>query len=354
MRGTLAMSILLVAASLAGCTAPEQQGSGEPAEDSLAGTPDGPNETVTSPLPDGSSDSGPAPTESGQAANETRAAWATEPPVPSEGFALGRILYAVLEPCRSARQACHVGQFTLAYGGPGNATIAADPAACASWAAITGDGRTVSADVVPYRGLDITPLAVEDATWRDHVGPYPVQMVPGDRSVFILELVTEVPPSPLVELRFRPACTEPWVSVEMPPPAQVTAYEKAIINAQGLDADNNGAVDWIRMVLVRAEWGPYPNGVVESTLEYNGSTWNDTEQAPLTCATPTIAGPGVPLTCPPESAFVLEDGDTPEGQWPIGKVLYVPCQGKGEHSVTVSVRGVVVLDARVLCDEAAA
>ena len=132
----------------------------------------------------------------------------------------------------------------------------------------------------------------------------------------------------------------------------------AALDPRLLDANGNSANEWIRLTLAGGNSAPYPNRVTTIAVTYGGTALDGTD-VQLCTAPRAQAGP--PAACAigidPALDFLdtaANSPDTDAGQWAIGEVLYVPCQGKGEHTVTVSVRGVAVLDARVLCDEAAA
>lgn len=115
--------------------------------------------------------------------------------------------------------------------------------------------------------------------------------------------------------------------------------ERAMATAQRVDLDDDGDVEWIRLVLTQGERAPYEEANVTITSSgHEGQELNVCEHAeaaedtPNTCADPWGDGAG----------------DT---DWNVGENLWIPCEGEGNHVVTASVQGTTILDLSVECDE---
>lgn len=121
---------------------------------------------------------------------------------------------------------------------------------------------------------------------------------------------------------------------------QDSGPESASATARGLDLDNNGQTEWIRMTLVRGENAPYLGSDVTISATDQVGTVIDT--ATRLCETADLDGAAA-------CTNLFADTET----WAVGAVLYVPCGGDGNHAITVSVRGTTILDSVVECDEAA-
>lgn len=113
------------------------------------------------------------------------------------------------------------------------------------------------------------------------------------------------------------------------------APESAAIRATGIDRDGNGLVEYVRLTLVSGNDAPYnPAAVAVQFLPPLG------EVSPVLCATPDYNGTTGCAT-----------NHTEMEMWDVGESLYIPCQEPGKHMVTLNIRGHMVLDKTMICDE---
>lgn len=119
---------------------------------------------------------------------------------------------------------------------------------------------------------------------------------------------------------------------------EVNGPEQASATASGVDLDDDGDIEWVKVTLTSGENAPYPADEVTKRIEApNGA-------APLGFLCETAADPD----CQGSSEEFREaDGD----EWDVGENLWVPCQQAGEHNVSVSIRGTTIVDATIRCDE---
>jgi len=134
--------------------------------------------------------------------------------------------------------------------------------------------------------------------------------------------------------------------------------EQASATAEGATVADSD-VDWIRVSLTRGENAPYAEDQVNYTvLDDSGNSFSAAH------ADTSIRTGGQDYLCTDASSSSGATGqvcgtDFHDGQaydsndWGVGGVLYVPCQGEGDHSVTISIKDTTVLDSVVDCDTAA-
>jgi len=123
--------------------------------------------------------------------------------------------------------------------------------------------------------------------------------------------------------------------------------EQASATAEGATVADSD-VDWIRVSLTRGESAPYAEDQLSYTiLAPNGDSLTPNPNADGDDAL-CINAVATSQTC--DDDF---HSDTNTNEWDVGDVLYVPCQGEGDHSVTISVRDTTVLDATIDCDTGA-
>jgi flagellin-like protein len=115
--------------------------------------------------------------------------------------------------------------------------------------------------------------------------------------------------------------------------------EQASAAASGIDLDDDGDVEWVKVSLTAGENTPYDQADVTASATAQNGTSID---AVCEDAQGVTWGSGT-LSC---------DGDAWAGgdSWDTGENLYVPCLGDGNHPVTFSVRGTTILDTNVVCD----
>lgn len=144
-----------------------------------------------------------------------------------------------------------------------------------------------------------------------------------------------------------------------------SGVDRAGISAKTVDTDGDRETDWIRLLLVTDPGGPYTPAMVtvhltdeegNAFLEEDGL--DEDEADPFLCRTTDARSGDHGLTAKCDGkqgikASWFEHGDT----WSAGQALFVPCQdasgdGTGTHHLTVTIRGTVVLDKGLTCDEA--
>lgn len=127
--------------------------------------------------------------------------------------------------------------------------------------------------------------------------------------------------------------------------------EPAHLRTTGFDADGNGASDWIRLTLVRGENAPYAPANVSLLLTHpeGVTTSHDFESAAdsVLCISPNEDAVHADRCDSGGSAF----GAAPDHAWGTGESLYVPCGASGIHELVVSIRGTLILDEWMACDE---
>jgi flagellin-like protein len=112
--------------------------------------------------------------------------------------------------------------------------------------------------------------------------------------------------------------------------------EQASATATGVDLDDNGTVEWVKVTLTSGENAPYSaEDVTFSVTDQSGAAQN--------------------FACDDASNAACEGGTeefraTDDDEWDAGQNLWIPCQGDGNHLITASVRGSTILDASVKCD----
>ncbi len=117
-----------------------------------------------------------------------------------------------------------------------------------------------------------------------------------------------------------------------------TGPEQAAATAKGVDLSGDGDVEWIQVTLTSGQNAPYSwSDVTNSTTAPDGTS------AEQICE--TAQGEWGNDWCTDN----FGSGDS----WDVGGNLWIPCQGDGNHIVTISVSGTTILDARVSCDAAA-
>jgi len=119
--------------------------------------------------------------------------------------------------------------------------------------------------------------------------------------------------------------------------------ENVALSTSSMDADRNGASDWIRVTLTRGENAPYSNTIVSAQV-IHGSTVLSSANDWLLCTSPSGTTLGGNQICTAASQF---DGSD---VWAVGASLFIPCQGEGQHTITVGLAGSTVLDTTVRCD----
>jgi flagellin-like protein len=118
-----------------------------------------------------------------------------------------------------------------------------------------------------------------------------------------------------------------------------TGPEQAAATAKGVDLDDDGDVEWIRVTLTSGENAPYDfEDVTNSTTANNGT------QIGETCMDAQGATwSGGNISC---DGTEFSGGDS----WDVGDNLWMPCLGDGTHLTTWSVRDSTILDGSVDCD----
>jgi flagellin-like protein len=122
-----------------------------------------------------------------------------------------------------------------------------------------------------------------------------------------------------------------------------TGPEQASATASGADLDDNGDVEWIQLTLTKGENAPYDAAdVTNSTIDDSGSSIG------FLCTDASAAD------CASSNEHFREDQTNYDGDsWDVGETLWVPCQGPGNHQVTISVGGTTILDQTTSCDQSA-
>lgn len=117
-------------------------------------------------------------------------------------------------------------------------------------------------------------------------------------------------------------------------------HERASAFAQGVDLDEDGDVQWVKLTLTSGESSPYDGE--EVTVSVTESAGADVSE---------LCRSADPATGSCSSPF-----DTSEASsdiWGVGDNLWIPCKGQGNHLLTVSVASTVILDTKVECDAGA-
>lgn len=113
--------------------------------------------------------------------------------------------------------------------------------------------------------------------------------------------------------------------------------EQADVSRSTHDADEDGNVDWLELVLESGDNAPYGPDEVRVTIEADGETRED-----LLCQSAEGSWDG---GC--EAPF---EG---EARWSAGGSLFVPCSEDEDPRVTVDIRGVTQLEGGFFCEETA-
>ncbi len=121
---------------------------------------------------------------------------------------------------------------------------------------------------------------------------------------------------------------------------QDSGPEQAAATAKGVDLSGDGDVEWIQVTLTSGQNAPYTNDSVSFSV-----TGSDGASVTAVCETARATD---------DPATVLGDcddefNDDSDG-WEVGSNLWVPCQGDGNHLVTVALRGTTILDTSISCD----
>jgi flagellin-like protein len=115
--------------------------------------------------------------------------------------------------------------------------------------------------------------------------------------------------------------------------------EQASATASGVDLDDNGDVEWVKLTLTQGENAPYDEAdVTISATGNSGNALNLCESAQGTAGTPN--------TC--STAWGDGSGDT---TWDTGENLWFSCEGDGNHVVSASVGDTTILESSIDCDE---
>lgn len=115
--------------------------------------------------------------------------------------------------------------------------------------------------------------------------------------------------------------------------------EQASATANGVDLDDDGDVEWVKVTLTSGENAPYP--AEEVTEQVRNADGDDRS---FFCD--TASDPDCEET---DDQFRAADGD----EWNLGENLWVPCHENGTLQLSVEVHGSTIVDATVRCDEAA-
>jgi len=118
-----------------------------------------------------------------------------------------------------------------------------------------------------------------------------------------------------------------------------TGPEQASATASGVDLDDSGDVEWVKLTLTKGENAPYEEGDV--TVTATGNSGND-----LNICEDAQGSTGSPNTC--TTPWGDDSGDK---KWNVGENLWFSCEGSGNHLVSASVGGTTILDQSVTCDE---
>lgn len=114
--------------------------------------------------------------------------------------------------------------------------------------------------------------------------------------------------------------------------------ESASATLKAVSADSDPKSEWLKVTLASGQGAPYDfSDVTIQTVAANGTATTKICDSPNT----TVSG-----YCHMDHFFESED------TWEVGTSKFFPCSGKGDHSVTVAVRGTTILDRSVRCDEA--
>lgn len=112
--------------------------------------------------------------------------------------------------------------------------------------------------------------------------------------------------------------------------------EQASATAKGVDLDDNGDVEWIKITLNKGNNAPY--GSDDVTIS---ATANDGSSLTNICETAQMSGS--PSTCTDD--FGSSDS------WDVGENLWIQCNAAGNHAITASVKGTTILDTTIKCEE---
>lgn len=114
-----------------------------------------------------------------------------------------------------------------------------------------------------------------------------------------------------------------------------TGPEQAAATAKGADLDGDGNVEWMQVTLTSGENAPY--AVEDTEFSVTGSSG---ERPDTVCNTAET------------SDGVCEDPFRAGDEWGVGENLWVPCQGNGNHLLTLRIVGTTVIDTSVGCEGA--
>jgi hypothetical protein len=128
-----------------------------------------------------------------------------------------------------------------------------------------------------------------------------------------------------------------------------TGPEQASATAEGASVGGDD-VNWIRVSLTRGENAPYDEGEVSYTvLDQDGASFTANKTSgdsdDVLCEAAAASSSSNVDFC---DTNAFHDGTS--STWDVGEVLYVPCQGDGDHSVTISIKETTVLDSTIDCD----
>lgn len=122
--------------------------------------------------------------------------------------------------------------------------------------------------------------------------------------------------------------------------------ESASATAKVENFDGNDRAEWIKITLASGgDNAPYSNSTVNVEIVAGGSVFNAVCDAPSN-------GPDEGV-CDDYFGANSTGAEDPSETWKVGSSKYFPCQNGNDHSVTFSVRGQVVLDRSVNCEEPA-
>lgn len=111
-----------------------------------------------------------------------------------------------------------------------------------------------------------------------------------------------------------------------------TGGETASATASATTIDNSS--DWVRVTLSSGENAPYSAGDFSvEVLDSNGSIHS------TICDEPNLTGAY-------DASDIL---CTSAGEWDVGASKYIPCSWGGNHQVTLTLLGTVILDRSVSC-----
>lgn len=114
--------------------------------------------------------------------------------------------------------------------------------------------------------------------------------------------------------------------------------EQAEVNLRTHDAEDDGDIDWYRLILASGDNAPY--GPDEVRIAVQAPSGDEREDRACTAD----AG---------NWDDGCEDPFTGDASWDAGETLYVPCQDSGQHHITVAIRGQTHLDTGFFCDAGA-